>query len=103
MLDAGYPLSDVTAALCRTLAARGHAAADDRQPGGDPRGGAADPRRPSAAGRRGTPPLVALHFQEWWIRYQAALPALSITPIGAEESPPGDRACWTPSPAPTWC
>jgi LPPG:FO 2-phospho-L-lactate transferase len=37
----------------------------------------------------GTPPLIALHFQEWWIRYQASLPALSIRPIGAEESAPG--------------
>jgi LPPG:FO 2-phospho-L-lactate transferase len=50
----------------------------------------ADPEPSGAAtSATGTPPLVALHFQEWWIRYQAALPALSIRPIGAEESSPG--------------
>ena len=37
MLDAGYPLSAVTAALCRPLAARRHGAADERPAGGDPR------------------------------------------------------------------
>jgi LPPG:FO 2-phospho-L-lactate transferase len=31
---------------------------------------------------------VALHFQEWWIRYRAALPAISITPIGADTATP---------------
>ena len=35
MLNAGYPLSEVTAALVRALAARRHAAADDRRPGRD--------------------------------------------------------------------
>ena len=40
MLDAGYPLSEVTAALCQRwltpTSARRHAAADDRRPGRDP-------------------------------------------------------------------
>ena len=30
----------------------------------------------------------ALHFQEWWVRYRAKLPAHSIVPIGAEEAQP---------------
>lgn len=84
MLDAGYPLSQVT----RALAARWtpgvellpmtdervetHVVVDD----------------PDAAPGT-TPGLVALHFQEWWIRHQAALPAHAITPIGADTATPG--------------
>jgi LPPG:FO 2-phospho-L-lactate transferase len=30
----------------------------------------------------------AVHFQEWWVRYHAELPAHSIVPVGAEESKP---------------
>ena len=30
-----------------------------------------------------------MHFQEWWIRYQAALPAQAFTPVGAEQAEPG--------------
>ncbi len=86
MLDAGYPLSAVTAALCQRW-----------QPGVTllPM---TDQRvethvvveLPDSAADSGTDTeLVALHFQEWWIRYHAALPALSITAIGAEESRPG--------------
>lgn len=85
MLDAGYRLSDVTDALCRrwqpgvTLLPM----TDDRV---ETHVVVEDPTvlavAPEAA------PLVALHFQEWWIRYQAKLPALSITPIGAEDSAP---------------
>lgn len=88
MLDAGYPLSQVTAALAErwptgvTLLPM----TDDRvethvvvaSPGATP-----DPAADVPA------PLVALHFQEWWIRYGAALPALSITPIGAADAHPG--------------
>jgi LPPG:FO 2-phospho-L-lactate transferase len=85
MLDAGYRLSDVTDALCRrwrpgvTLLPM----SDDRV---ETHVVVEDPTvLPDTAG---SPPLVALHFQEWWIRYQAKLPALSITPIGAEEATP---------------
>ena len=38
LLRAGHPLSEVTARLARTVAARRHAAADDRRRGRDPRG-----------------------------------------------------------------
>ncbi len=34
------------------------------------------------AGRR------AIHFQEWWVRYGAALPAEAIVPVGAKEAKP---------------
>jgi LPPG:FO 2-phospho-L-lactate transferase len=30
----------------------------------------------------------AVHFQEWWVRYHAELPAHSIVPVGAEEAKP---------------
>ena len=105
MLDAGYPLSDVTGALCErwqpgvTLLpmtdsrVETHVVVEDPEPSEAPR-----PPRPT-----GAPPLVALHFQEWWIRYQAALPALSIRPIGAEESAPATGRARPRSPAPTWC
>ncbi len=86
MLDAGYRLSDVTAALCRRWRpgvallpmtderVETHVVVEDPTVAPEP---------------AGTPaPLVALHFQEWWIRYQAKLPALSITPIGAGEASP---------------
>ena len=81
MLDAGYPLSQVTQALCRrwqpgvTLLPM----SDDRV---ETHVIVSNPDDPDAG-------LVALHFQEWWIRYQAALPAISITPIGAEQATPG--------------
>jgi LPPG:FO 2-phospho-L-lactate transferase len=81
MLDAGYPLSQVTQALCQrwqpgvTLLPM----SDDRV---ETHVIVSSPDDPDAG-------LVALHFQEWWIRYQAALPAISITPIGAERAAPG--------------
>ena len=31
----------------------------------------------------------AIHFQEWWVRYRAELPAQAIVPVGAEEAKPG--------------
>ncbi len=79
MLDAGYPLSAVTAALCRrwqpgvTLLPMSddrietHVAIDD----------------PATGERR------AVHFQEYWIRHQANVPAYSVVPIGAAEAKPG--------------
>ena len=76
MLDAGYSLTDVTAALCarwqpgvRLLPmsddrVETHVVVEDDQ------------------GRR------AVHFQEWWVRMHAATPALSILPVGVEEARP---------------
>jgi LPPG:FO 2-phospho-L-lactate transferase len=79
MLRAGYPLSEVTEALCarwnpgiRLLPmtddrVETHVVVDD----------------PEDQTRR-----KALHFQEWWVRYQAKLQPHSIIPVGAEESSP---------------
>lgn len=79
MLRAGYPLSAVTEALC-----------DRWQPG--------VALLPMTDDRVETHVVVddpddpaqqkALHFQEWWVRYRAALPAHSIVPVGAEEAKP---------------
>ena len=76
MLAAGYPLSQVTEALCarwrpgvRLLPmtddqVESHVIIDDEQ------------------GRR------AIHFQEWWVRLHASVPALSIVPVGADDAKP---------------
>jgi len=88
MLDAGYPLSAVTQALASrwrpgvTLLPM----SDDRV---ETHVVVADPDQgPASDETDGTPPLVAIHFQEWWIRHRAALPAVSITPIGADQARP---------------
>jgi LPPG:FO 2-phospho-L-lactate transferase len=84
-LNAGFPLSEVTAALCdrwqpgvRLLPmtddrAETHVVVDD----------------PSGAQTLdGSPARVAMHFQEWWIRYRAALPAHEIVLVGGEAAQP---------------
>ena len=95
MLDAGYPLSAVTAALCqRWLAVRGgvellpmtddrvetHVVIDDPETG----------------------ERQAVHFQEYWVRHQAP----RAGPRGGAGRHRGGqaraRACSRPSPTPTW-
>lgn len=79
MLRAGYPLSAITEALC----ARWQPGAtllpmsDDRV---ETHVVVDDPEQP---GQR-----KALHFQEWWVRYRAELPAHSIVGVGAAEATP---------------
>jgi LPPG:FO 2-phospho-L-lactate transferase len=97
MLDAGYPLSSVTEALCdrwspgvRLLPmtdgrVETHVVVVDPERSAAVGGGLGSDTRPDD-GR--APSLIALHFQEWWIRYRAAIPALSITPIGAADVDP---------------
>jgi len=77
MLALGYPLSQVTAALCARW-----------QPGVELLAMTDDPVETHVVigdeqGRR------AVHFQEWWVRLHAATPALSIVAIGAEAAKPG--------------
>src|SRR5689334_7504959 len=76
MLDAGYPLSDVTAALCARW-----------QPGVT--------LLPMTDQRCETHVLVedggkrkAIHFQEWWIRHRAGLPALGFVQVGIDSAKP---------------
>lgn len=79
MLNAGFPLSAVTAALCERWQpgvdllpmtddrVETHVVIDD----------------PEHEGRR-----KAVHFQEYWVRLQAPT-AHAVTPVGIEESKPG--------------
>jgi LPPG:FO 2-phospho-L-lactate transferase len=89
MLRAGYPLSDVTAALCHrwqpgvTLLpatddrVETHVVVDDPAstlgPASDPSGNGPKARK-------------AIHFQEWWIRHKGELPAHRFASIGADEA-----------------
>ncbi|MBC6456747.1 2-phospho-L-lactate transferase [Actinomadura sp. HBU206391] len=81
MLDAGYPLSAVTEALCE----RWLGPAGDRRLRLVPM---TDDRVEThvvitdSEGRR------AVHFQEWWVRLRASVPAESIVAVGAEEAKP---------------
>jgi len=76
MLDAGYPLSAVTAALCTRW-----------QPGVT--------LLPMTDDRCETHVIVelegsrkAIHFQEWWVRYRASLPAQGFVQVGLDEAEP---------------
>ncbi|GGR25576.1 2-phospho-L-lactate transferase [Streptomyces netropsis] len=78
MIGAGYPLSAVTEALCdrwqpgvRLLPmtddrVETHVLVDDADGGG----------------------RKAVHFQEYWVRLRASVPAHAIIPVGAEEAKP---------------
>jgi LPPG:FO 2-phospho-L-lactate transferase len=74
MLDAGYPLSAVTEALCDRWrpGVRLLPATDDRL---ETHVVVPDPER-------------AIHFQEWWVRYRAGLPAKRFVFVGAESAKP---------------
>jgi LPPG:FO 2-phospho-L-lactate transferase len=76
MLAAGYPLSAVTEALC-----------DRWQPGVRLIPMSDDQVEThvvikDSEGRR------AVHFQEWWVRMRASVPAETITAVGADEAKP---------------
>jgi LPPG:FO 2-phospho-L-lactate transferase len=74
MLDAGYSLSDVTAALCSRW-----------RPGVT--------LVPMSDDRCETHVVVdldggrkAIHFQEWWVKHRAALPAYGFVQVGVDEA-----------------
>lgn len=79
MLDAGYPLSAVTEALCKrwqpgvTLLPM----TDDRV---ETHIAITDPEAPS--GRR------VVHFQEYWVRLRAEVPAETVVVVGQDDSTP---------------
>jgi LPPG:FO 2-phospho-L-lactate transferase len=80
MLDAGYSLSDVTAALCERW-----------QPGVT--------LVPMSDDRIETHVVVhlegrrrAIHFQEWWVKHRAQLPAEAFVQVGVEEAAPAPAA-----------
>ncbi len=72
MLDAGYPLSAVTAALC------------DRWQPGVRLLPATDDRLETHVVTEGR----AIHFQEWWVRYRAQVPTERFVFVGAEVAKP---------------
>lgn len=76
MLNAGYPLSQITTALCDRWqpGARLLPASDDRC---ETHVVITDPDDGS---RR------AIHFQEWWVRYRAQVPTHSFAFVGAENA-----------------
>jgi LPPG:FO 2-phospho-L-lactate transferase len=76
MLDAGYPLSAVTAALCDRWrpGVRLLPMSDDRVE--------THVVIEDGEGRR------AVHFQEWWVRLHAKVPAISISAVGADDAKP---------------
>jgi LPPG:FO 2-phospho-L-lactate transferase len=76
MLDAGFSLTEVTAALCARW-----------RPGAT--------LLPMSDDRVETHVVVdidgarkAIHFQEWWVKHRAALPASAIVAVGAETATP---------------
>ena len=79
MLRAGYPLSQVTDALCRRWSpgATLLPASDDRS---ETHVVITDP----ATGEQ-----RAIHFQEWWVRYRAQVPTQSFAFIGADKATAG--------------
>jgi LPPG:FO 2-phospho-L-lactate transferase len=78
MLRAGYPLSQVTAALCGRWqpGARLLPATDDRS---ETHVVVTDPEAGAEEGSR-----RAIHFQEWWVRYHAQIPTHDFAFVGAD-------------------
>lgn len=78
MLRAGYPLSDVTQALCRRWSpgATLLPASDDRC---ETHAVITDPVSHDRA---------VIHFQEWWVRYRAQVPTHSFAFVGSEKASP---------------
>jgi LPPG:FO 2-phospho-L-lactate transferase len=83
MLDAGYPLSAVTEALCRRWLSPLHGESVRLLPMSDDRIETHVVIDDPDSGER-----RAVHFQEYWIRHRAAVPAYSVVPIGAEDASP---------------
>ncbi len=79
MLRAGYPLSQVTEALCRRWSpgAQLLPASDDRS---ETHVVITDPNDGEKR---------AIHFQEWWVRYRAQIPTHSFAFVGADKASAG--------------
>ncbi|WP_435742972.1 2-phospho-L-lactate transferase [Nocardioides sp. SYSU DS0663] len=85
MLEAGYPLSQVTEALCRRWLRPTYGdrvrllpMTDDRV---ETHVAIADDDSPS--GRR------VVHFQEYWVRLRASVPAEAVVVVGLDQTTPG--------------
>jgi LPPG:FO 2-phospho-L-lactate transferase len=84
-LTAGYSLTDVTTALCHRwqpgvrLIPMSNERAETHVVVDDPSG---------ALDSKGAPMRIAIHFQEWWIRYRATLPAHEFVIVGIDDARP---------------
>ncbi|MGJ0120554.1 2-phospho-L-lactate transferase [Williamsia sp. MIQD14] len=80
MLDAGYTLADITEALCKRWqpGVRLLPVTDDRH------------ETHVVVNRSGDPDdaKVAIHFQEWWVRYRAQIPTHGFAQVGSEKATP---------------
>lgn len=84
-MQAGFPLSDITAALCERWkpGVRLIPMTDDRAETNviiDEPSGALDDA--------GHPLQIAIHFQEWWIKYRAQIPARGFVLVGVDQARP---------------
>ncbi|MER8162539.1 2-phospho-L-lactate transferase [Streptomyces sp. NPDC094472] len=81
MIGAGYPLSAVTEALCARWqpGVRLLPMTDDRV---ETHVLIDDPDAPDGEGRK------AVHFQEYWVRLRASVPAHAVVPVGADQAKP---------------
>ncbi|WP_432477000.1 2-phospho-L-lactate transferase [Nocardioides sp. GXQ0305] len=84
MLEAGFPLSQVTEALCRRWLSPGSGGSVRLLPMSDDRVEThvvvTDPDEPS--GRR------VVHFQEYWVRLRAEVPAQGVVVVGQDAATP---------------
>ncbi|MFV2019818.1 2-phospho-L-lactate transferase [Micromonospora sp. LOL_023] len=90
MLNAGYPLSAVTEALCARWqpGVRLLPATDDRL---ETHVVVSGPEQPGSNGRSTGGQVGgerAIHFQEWWVRHRGALPTHRFVFVGAAEAKP---------------
>ena len=76
MIGAGYPLSAVTEALC------------DRWKPGVRLIPMSDDRVETHVAVEMDGETKAIHFQEYWVRLRAALPARAVVPVGADQAKP---------------
>jgi LPPG:FO 2-phospho-L-lactate transferase len=85
MLDAGYPLSQVTEALCQRWLTPVYGAGVRLLPMTDDRVEThiAIPDDEAPSGRR------VVHFQEYWVRLRAEVPADAVVVVGLDDATPG--------------
>ncbi|NMD56465.1 MULTISPECIES: 2-phospho-L-lactate transferase [Tsukamurella] len=84
MLSSGYPLTDVTAALCNRWqpGVRLLPATDGRH---ETHVVVADPDSTDGAKK-------AIHFQEWWVRYRADIETFGFAQVGGADGPGSGKA-----------
>jgi LPPG:FO 2-phospho-L-lactate transferase len=83
MLEAGYPLSAVTQALCKRWLEPLHGSGLRLLPMSDDRVETHVVIDDPATGER-----RAVHFQEYWVRHRAEVPAYAVVPVGVDTAAP---------------